>query len=345
MYLEFCIFKTIIKICLTFANICFIMFLIYIKDVIIMNQENVIAPINENLDVVKYEPENIKNLIYSIRGKQVMLDSDVAMLYHYTTKRINETVKRNTERFPENFCFKLTQNELENLRSQTATSSLAKENYGGRRTLPYVFTEQGIAMLSGLLKNEIAVKVSISIMNAFVEMRKFLTNNGQVFQEINTIKSKLLDHDKKFDEVFDELQRNKDTQFKQKIFFDGQIYDSYSLIISIIKKAKEKILIIDNYIDDSILQMLSKKNNNVEVVVLTSQNCNLTKLDVSKFNKQYPSLKIARTNKFHDRFMIIDNNDLYHIGASLKDLGKKCFAISKIEDIDYIKKFSFLASR
>jgi len=310
-----------------------------------MNQENVIAPINENLDVVKYEPENIKNLIYSIRGKQVMLDSDVAMLYHYTTKRINETVKRNTERFPENFCFKLTQNELENLRSQTATSSLAKENYGGRRTLPYVFTEQGIAMLSGLLKNEIAVKVSISIMNAFVEMRKFLTNNGQVFQEINTIKSKLLDHDKKFDEVFDELQRNKDTQFKQKIFFDGQIYDSYSLIISIIKKAKEKILIIDNYIDDSILQMLSKKNNNVEVVVLTSQNCNLTKLDVSKFNKQYPSLKIARTNKFHDRFMIIDNNDLYHIGASLKDLGKKCFAISKIEDIDYIKKFSFLASR
>ena len=269
-----------------------------------------------------------------------MLDSDVAMLYHYTTKRINETVRRNTSRFPEAFCFQLNQNELQNLRSQIATSSLEKENYGGRRTLPYVFTEQGIAMLSGLLKNEIAVRVSISIMNAFVEMRNFLTNYGQVFQKINTIKSKLLEHDKKFDEVFDELQKNKHIQFKQKIFFDGQIYDAYSLIISIIKKAKEKILIIDNYIDDSILQMLSKKNNNVEVVILTSRNCNLTKLDINKFNKQYPSLKIARTNKFHDRFIIIDNKELYHIGASLKDLGKKCFAISKIEDKEYINKIS-----
>ena len=305
-----------------------------------MNEKNNIAPINEELNVVKYEIENIKNLIYTIRGKQVMLDSDVAMLYHYPTKRVNETVKRNKERFPENFCFQLTENETENLRSQFATSSLEKENYGGRRTLPYVFTEQGIAMLSGLLKNEIAIQVSINIMNAFVEMRKFLISSGQVFQEISTIKGKLLEHDKKFDDVFNELQKNEKTEFKQKIFFDGQIYDAYSLIVDIIKRAKNKILIIDNYIDDSILKMLQKKNKDVEVVVLTSQNSNITKLDIQKFNKQYPTLKMAVTNKFHDRFIVIDNKELYHCGASLKDLGKKCFAISKIEDKEYVEKVS-----
>lgn len=269
-----------------------------------------------------------------------MLDSDVALLYHYETKKINQAVKRNIERFPENFCFQLNEGELENLRSQIVTSSLEKENYGGRRYLPYVFTEQGIAMLSGLLKNEIAVKVSINIMNAFVEMRRFIVNNGQVFQEINNIKVKLLEHDKKFDEVFNELQKDKEVEFKQKIFFEGQIYDAYSLIIDIIKTAKNKILIIDNYIDESILKMLSKKNKNVKVVILTSQNNNLTKLDINKFNKQYPTLKVAKNNKFHDRFIIIDNKELYHCGASLKDLGKKCFAISKIIDEEYIEKMN-----
>lgn len=156
--------------------------------------------------------EEIKNLIYTVRGKQVMIDSDVANLYHYTTKRINEAVKRNKERFPESFCFQLSENETENLRSQFATSSLAKENYGGRRTLPYVFTEQGIAMLSGLLKNEIAIQVSINIMNAFVEMRKFISNNALVFQEINTIKNKLLEHDNQFNMVFME-----DIDFIEKV--------------------------------------------------------------------------------------------------------------------------------
>lgn len=301
-----------------------------------VKESNNIAPVNEELNIVKYETENIKNLIYTIRGKQVMLDSDVAILYHYETKYINLAVRRNKERFPESFCFQLTNLETENLRLQFATSSLIKENYGGRRTLPYVFTEQGIAMLSGLLKNEIAIQVSINIMNAFVEMRKFITNNGQVFREINTIKGKLLEYDKKFDEVFNELQKNQESEFKQKIFFDGQIYDAYSLIIDIIKSAKSKILIIDNYIDDTILKILSKKNKNVEVFILTSQNCNISKLDIGKFNKQYPTLKIARTSKFHDRFIVIDNKELYHCGASLKDLGKKCFAISKIEDKDYI---------
>lgn len=312
-----------------------------------MEQENKSIQTNEELDVVKYKTENIKNLIYTVRGKQVMLDSDVAMLYHYETKRINETVRRNKERFPENFCFQLTEDETENLRSQFATSSLEKENYGGRRTLPYVFTEQGIAMLSGLLKNEIAIQVSINIMNAFVEMRRFIANSGQVFERLASVEYKLLEqnkmlteHEEKFEKVFDELQKNEETEFKQKIFFNGQIYDAYSLIIDIIKRAKNKVLIIDNYIDDSILKMLSKKNKNVEVVILTSQNSNISKLDINKFNKQYPTLKVARTNKFHDRFIVIDNKELYHIGASLKDLGKKCFAISRIEDMEYLEKIS-----
>ena len=312
-----------------------------------MEEENDnVMLLNKESDVVKYEAENIKNLIYTIRGKQVMLDSDVAMLYHYPTKRINEAVRRNIERFPENFCFKLTEIEAENLRSQFATSSLEKENYGGRRYLPYVFTEQGIAMLSGLLKNDIAIQVSINIMNAFVEMRRFIATNGQVFERLTRIEYRMLEQNKmltenkkKFEKVFDELQKNEKIEFKQSIFFDGQIYDAYSLIIDIIKKAKQKILIIDNYID-SILKMLSKKNKDVEVEILTTQNSNIRKLDIQKFNKQYPVLKLAYTNKFHDRFIVIDNKELYHIGASLKDLGKKCFAISKIEDLEYVEKIS-----
>ena len=315
-----------------------------------MNEKNDVATINEELNVVKYEIEDIKNLIYNVRGKQVMLDSDVAMLYRCETRIINQAVKRNMDRFPERFCFKLTECEVENLKSQFVISSLTKENYGGRRKLPTVFTEQGIAMLSGLLRNAIAVQVSINIMDAFVEMRKFIASNGQVFERLTNVEYKLLEqnkmlteHEEKFEKVFDELQKNEETEFKEKIFFDGQIYDAYSLIIDIIKRAKKKILIIDNYIDDSILKMLSKKNKSVEVVILTSQNSNITKLDIQKFNKQYPTLKLARTQKFHDRFIVIDNKELYHIGASLKDLGKKCFAISKIEDMEYVEKISEFA--
>ena len=278
-----------------------------------MKQEQDIATINEQLDVVKYETEDIKNLIYTIRGKQVMLDSDVAMLYQYTTKNINKAMKRNIDRFPEDFCFQLTLEELKGMWFQNGTT-FEKENmkYRSEKYLPYVYTEQGISMLAGILKNEIAVQVSINIMRAFVEMRKFIATNGQVFQRLTNVEYKLLEHDKKFDQVFNELQKDKETEFKQKIFFDGQIYDAYSLIIDIIKTAKNKILIIDNYIDDSILKMLQKKNKDVEVVILTSQNSDLTKLDIQKFNKQYPTLKIAKTNKFHDRFIVIDNKELYH---------------------------------
>lgn len=303
-------------------------------------KNNNIVPVNEDLNAIKYETENIKNLIYTIRGKQVMLDSDVAMLYQYTTKSINKAMKRNINRFPEDFCFQLTEKEVENLRFQFGTSSLKKENYGGRRYLPYVYTEQGISMLAGVLKNEIAVQVSINIIRAFIEMRKFISLNGKLFKRLTNVECKILEHDKKFDIVFNELQKDEKMEFKQKIFFDGQIYDAYSLIIDIIKKAKQKILIIDNYIDDSILKMLSKKNQKVEVVILTFQNSKLNKLDITKFNKQYPVLKLAYTNKFHDRFIVIDNKELYHVGASLKDLGKKCFAISKIEDKEYLKRIS-----
>ena len=306
--------------------------------------------VNKELDVIKYDIDNIKNLIYTIRGKQVMLDSDVAKLYNCETRIINQAVKRNIDRFPERFCFKLTEYEVENLKSQIVISSLTKEKYGGRRKIPTVFTEQGIAMLSGLLRNEIAIQVSINIMDAFVEMRKFLVTNGQVFERLSNVECKLLNQDRKlsnyeknFEKIFDELQNKKQSEFNQKMFFDGQIYDSYGLIINIIKTAKNKILIIDNYIDDSILNMLAKKNKDVEVVILTSQNSNISKLDINKFNKQYPTLKITKINKFHDRFIVIDNKELYHCGASLKDLGKKCFAISKIEDREYVKQISNFA--
>lgn len=299
----------------------------------------------------KLTNEDIKNLIYTIRGKQVMLDSDVAMLYHYQTKRINETVSRNKQRFPENFCFQLTEEETKNLKIQSTILNLDQENnwsqiatssknenskHRGKKYIPYVFTEQGIAMLSGLLKNDIAVQVSINIMNAFVEMRKFLMLNGQVFERLTNVEYKLQEHDKKFDEVFNQLQLEENV--KQRIFFDGQIYDAYSLIIDIIKKANRKILIIDNYIDDSILKMLAKKNKNAEVVILTSDKSNIDNLDIKKFNKEYPTLKLARTNKFHDRFIVLDDKEMYHLGASIKDLGKRCFAINKIEDVEIIEK-------
>ena len=279
--------------------------------------------------------EEIKNLIYTIRGKQVMLDSDVAKLFNYATKDLNRNVRNNIERFPEYYCFKLTEDEYKFLRCKNFT--LNKNGRGEhRKYLPYVFTEYGITMLAGLLKSEVAVNISIKIVNTFIEMRKFLNSNGQVFERLTNVEYKLLEHDKKFDKVFNQLQQ--EDNIKQKIFFEGQIYDAYSLIIDIIKRANKKITIIDNYIDDSILKMLTKKNKNVEVIIITSDKSNIENIDVKKFNKEYPILKVAKTDKFHDRFIIIDNKELYHCGASIKDLGKKCFAINKIEDISIVDK-------
>ena len=272
--------------------------------------------------------EDIKKLIYSIRGKQVMLDSDVAMLYHYQTKNVNKAVKRNIDRFPEDFCFQLTKDEMDKMWFQNGTTSKGENNkYRSDKYLPYAFTEQGIAMLSGVLKNDIAIDVSINIMRAFIEMRKFINTNKNLFEKVINIENKMdkkfIEQDKKFEIIFDQLQLEEN--IKQRIFFDGQIYDAYSIII-------------DNYIDDSVLKMLAKKKNNVEVVILTSDKSNIDNLDIKKFNKEYPILKVAKTNKFHDRFIIIDNKEMYHLGASIKDLGKKCFGINKIEDLEIIEK-------
>ena len=191
-------------------------------------------------------------------------------------------------------------------------------------------------MLATVIRTDIAVDVSIRIMDAFVDMKKIINLNGQMLERVTNIEYKLLCYDKKFEEIFNQFQVNENV--KQKIFFQGQIWDSYSLIIDIIKKANKKILIIDNYIDDSVLKMLAKKNKNVEVVILTSDKSNIEKIDIQKFNQEYPILKVAKTNKFHDRFIVIDNKEMYHLGASIKDLGKKCFGINKIEDVEIIEK-------
>ena len=275
----------------------------------------------------------IENMIYEIRGKQVMFDKDLAILYGCKngTKTINQAVKRHINRFPERFMFKISKLEYSNiLWSQSGTAITNNMS----RTLSYVFTEEGVAMLATILKTPVAEEVSIKIMDAFVSMRKFINENKDIFKRLTTVEYKLLEHDDKIDELFDKLETKK--LENQKIFFNGEIYDSYSLIIELISKAKERIIIIDNYIDKSILDMLVYKKENVSIELITSSHY-LTKLDINKFNSQYPNLKIKYSNIFHDRFIIIDNN-LYHIGASLKDLGKKCFGINKIEDIEYLDK-------
>ena len=290
----------------------------------------------EEKEMINTNIDEIKNLIYTIRGKQVMLDNDVARLFKYETKNVNKAMKRNIERFPEDFCFQVTIDELNQMWFQNGTT-FEKQNakYRSEKYLPYAYTEQGVAMLAGLLKNEIAVQVSITIIRAFIEMRKFLASNGHIFERLTNVEYKLLKQDKRIDDLFEKFDYN-DVE-KQKLFFDGQIWDSYNLIVNIIKRAENKILIIDNYIDESILEMLSKKKKGVEVVLLTSNNSNILKLDIQKFNKEYPTLKIAKSDKFHDRFIVIDNKELYHCGASLKDLGKKCFGINRIDDVDYIE--------
>lgn len=270
----------------------------------------------------------IENMIYEIRGKQVMLASDVAKLYNSETKVINQVVKRNLSRFPEDFCFQLTEFEFENLRSQIVTSrqTLIYEQHGGVRYLPYVFTEHGIMMLSGLLKSDIAASVNISIIKAFVEMRKYLkTNNYE--RRISNIETKLIDYDNKFEMIFDKL----DTKVNNHLFYEGQIYDAYSLLLDIFNTSKQNIIIIDNYIDKNILDVLSKTDK--EILIITDKYNNN---DYLKYIKQYNNIKIKINNKIHDRFIIIDNKELYHCGSSFKDLGKKCFAITKIENKDWL---------
>ena len=289
----------------------------------------------EQLNIVEINENTIKHLIYVVRGKQVMLDSDLAMLYQVETKRINEGVKRNQKRFPETFCFQLSEEEFLNLKSQFATSSWENKNgHGGKRKLPYVFTEQGIAMLSAVLRSDVAIQVSIKIMNTFVVMRKFFANNSLMFEQISEIKAKQLEYQKSTDEKFDQIFTyiSEHEEVSQKIFFEGQIYDAFSLLTQLVGKAEKSIVLIDNYVDVGTLNILAKKNANVKVVIYTLKKTKLSQEDINNFNHQYKSLLVNYTNMFHDRFLIIDESLAYHIGASLKDAGKKCFAINKIED-------------
>ena len=286
-------------------------------------------------ELISLETNDIKRRIFTIRGKQVMLDSDLAELYQVETKNLNKASNRNVERFPEDFRFKLTKEEFENLRFQTGTSS---ESYGGRRYMPYVYTEQGISMLASVLRSKIAIQVSINIMRTFIEMRHFIANNAALFERISKVELKQLEADKKFDQLFEYVNAHAETN--QKLFFDGQIYDAFSLLIELIQKAEQEIILIDGYVDVSTLNVLAKKKSGVAVTIYTFKKTKLTAQDVTAFNAQYPQLDVKYTNVFHDRFLILDGKTVYHIGASLKDAGKKCFGVTLMKDAgpDLMKK-------
>ena len=268
-------------------------------------------------------PIRIESLIYIIRDQQVMLDSDLARLYGVETKVLNQAVKRNIKRFPEDFMFQLTKEEC--LRSQFVTSNGSR---GGTRYMPYVFTENGVAMLSSVLRSDKAVEVNINIMRAFSAMRNFLMNNAAIFQRMDQLEMKQLKTDEKVDAILDKLGDNEKP--KEGIFFNGQIFDAYALVAYLIRQAKTRIVVIDNYIDDSVLVQLSKRNPGVPVDIYDGQISKQLRQDVEKHNEQYPGVTLHKYTKAHDRFLIIDE-DVYHIGASLKDLGKKLFAFSKME--------------
>lgn len=280
--------------------------------------------------------KTIRNLIFVVREQQVMMDSDLAALYQVETKVFNQAVKRNIARFPGAFRFQLTNEEYEGLRSQIVTSN----GRGGRRYLPYVFTEQGIAMLSAVLNSDIAIQVSIQIMTAFVEMRRFLVNNTVLFEKISEVNWRQQEFEKKTDERFKKVFNYiaEHNEVKQKIFFDGQIYDAFSLLVELVGKAEKTIILIDNYVDVDTLNILAKKKRNVNACIYTVKQTKLTAADVRNFNRQYPKLEVKYTGAFHDRFLIIDDNSAYHIGASFKDAGRKCFAINIILDHEIVKE-------
>jgi hypothetical protein len=285
--------------------------------------------------ILTQSTDRIEKRIFLIRGEYVMLDSDLADIYGVSTSRLNEQVKRNAERFPEDFMFKLSKEEWENLISQNATSN----EHGGRRKTPFVFTEQGVAGLSGVLKSEQASQVHVTIMRAFVSMRKLIASQIGLIQRIDGLERKQLETDNKFENVFKALEQN--TIPSQGIFFDGQLYDAYELMSKIIRSATNEIILIDNYIDETVLTHLSKRDENVEAIIYTKSISKTIKLDLEKHNSQYLPIQIKELRDSHDRFLIIDRKELYHIGASLKDLGKKWFAFSKLDE----KLLVFVLSR
>jgi len=289
-------------------------------------------------ETIQIKPMLVEQYIFMLREQQIMLDSDLAEIYGVETKVLNQAVKRNIERFPESFRFQLNENELENLRSQSVTSSSRSQivtlNSSARgkniKYMPYVFTEQGVAMLSAVLRSDIAIKTSISIMNAFVQMRKTIGNHQQLLQLSQDFTKHKLETTEKFEQVFQALEKSDKIQ-AQGIFFDGQTYDAYDFVNKLIKKAKTSIIVIDNYIDDSVITQLTKKKKSVEVILLAKNFSKQLKLDIEKANTQYPTFKAISFTKAHDRFLILDQKEIYHIGASFKDLGKKWFAFSKLE--------------
>lgn len=277
----------------------------------------------------------IENEIYTIRGTQVMLDYHLAVLYGVETKRLNEQVKRNIERFPSAFMFRLQKDEWDYLQSQIATTNTtailrSQTATTKRRTLPYVFTEQGVTMLSAVLNTETAIQASIQIIRAFVKMRQFLAQNAGIFQRLDQVELKQLQSDEKFDRVFKTLEAYKPKPEKG-IFFEGQIFDAYIFVADLIKSAEKEIVLIDNYVDESVLLLLTKRKKGVQAVIYTKKINPALNLDLEKHNAQYPAIELKELKESHDRFLLIDGKRLFHIGASLKDLGKKWFAFSKME--------------
>lgn len=282
----------------------------------------------------------IANKIVVLRDVQVMIDRDIAELYGVEIKVLNQAVKRNAERFPKQFMFQLSLDEYRSVKESLWSQFVTIENIGdlrGRHTkyLPYAFTEQGVAMLSAVLRSEKAIKVSIEIMNAFVLVRHYLHDNmnlvGRLTAVENKVDSKFKTIDENFSKIFKELDSSPKNA-KEGIFFKGQIFDAYAFFQNIIRSAKKEIVLIDGYVDLSILERLKAKQKNVSVQIYTDPRAELKQIDVDKFNEQYPTAVLNHTKKMHDRFLIIDNKDLYHIGASLKDLGKACFAFDKMDN-------------
>jgi len=279
---------------------------------------------NEN-NIKIIRTENIQSYIHTIRNVQVIIDSDLAELYDVEVRVLNQAVKRNIGRFPENFRFQLTENEFQNLKSQFVISS-----WGGRRTNPYAFTEAGIAMLSAVLRSSIAIKMSVLIIEAFVAMRHFISENAAIFQRLSTVEVKQIEADKKFDIIFKAME-NDQLIPKQGVLFEGQVFEAHKFVSDIVRSAEKSIILIDNYVDDTVLTLFSKRKRGVTVKILTKNLSKQLILDTQKFNEQFPPAEIREFNNSHDRFMIIDDRDLYHFGASLKDLGKKWFGFSKMD--------------
>lgn len=277
--------------------------------------------------IILTQEEDIKAKIYTIRGLQVMLDRDLAELYGVETRRLNEQVKRNSERFPAEFMFQLTKQELENWISQFATSN---KELMGLRKLPFAFSEQDVSMLSAVLKSKSAIEMSIQIIKSFVAMKKFMANNALIFQRLDILEQKQFLTHEKIDLILSAIE-DKSIKPKQGIFYNGQMYDAYVFIVDLIKSAKSEIILIDNYLDESVFTLLSKRDKDVKATLYTQNITKVLELDLKKHNAQYPPILLKKFNQAHDRFLILDQTEVYHIGASLKDLGKKWFAFSKLD--------------